>query len=410
MKTFLVWGLGRSGRSAVKLLESRGFKVFSGDDARGDRWEEFVSSVDTVVLSPGIPPTHPLWREALRRDLEVIGEIEVAWRFFEGRVIAVTGTDGKSTTVRLISLMTSYPEGGNVGVPFSEIVLRDAKGTVVLEMSSFQGKTLSTFRPSVGVFLNFSPDHLDWHPDLEDYLRSKRRIFQNQTEEDLLILNALQPEVLETPSSAKRIRVPGDVRVQGDRVLMEGEEIFRTSDLKIRGKHNLTNAVFASVVAYLEGVPTDRIREVLSEFRGLPFRLERVGNFGGVEVYNDSKSTTPNSLRSALDSFPDRSVVLIAGGKDKGADFGQLRDLVSKKTKAVILIGEARTKIREAWRGWAELFVADSLEDAVKKAFSLASPGDFLLFSPGCASFDMFSSYVERGEVFNRLVVNYFKR
>jgi UDP-N-acetylmuramoylalanine--D-glutamate ligase len=404
MKRCLVWGLGRSGRSVADLLRSKGFEVFQGDDARGDRWEELLEAVDTVILSPGIPPSHPLWREALRRGLEVAGELEIAWRFFEGRVIAVTGTDGKSTTVRLISLMTSYPEGGNAGVPLSELILKGHRGPVVLEVSSFQGKTLSTFRPSLGVFLNFSPDHLDWHPDLRDYLESKYKIFSNQEEEDLILVNSLQKEVLNTPSRARRLKVPGEVCVKNGSVLFGGVELFRLRDLKLRGEHNLINAMFAGAVAYLEGVDPERIRSVVAGFRGLPFRLEFLGRFRGVEVYNDSKSTTPNSLRAALESFPDGSVVLIAGGRDKGSEFGHLGDLVSRKTKAVILIGEARYKILEEWRGCADIFLESSLEDAVRRSFSLASPGDFILFSPGCASFDMFSNYVERGEAFTKLV------
>ncbi|MDQ7038106.1 MAG: UDP-N-acetylmuramoyl-L-alanine--D-glutamate ligase [Aquificota bacterium] len=409
MKRYLVWGLGKSGRSATGLLRSKGFEVFCGDDARGDRWEEFIDLVDAVVLSPGVPPSHPLWREALKRDIEVLGELELAWRFFRGRVIAVTGTDGKSTTVRLISLMTAYPEGGNAGTPLSDLVLKDYKGPAVIEVSSFQGKTLSTFRPSVGVFLNFSPDHLDWHPDLEDYLRSKYRIFLKQEETDLILVGP-QEEVRKVSTRAERVRIPEDVRVEGGSVLFRGVELFRLEDIKLRGYHNLMNAVFASVVAHLEGVPTGRIRSVLSEFRGLPFRLELVGSFRGVEVYNDSKSTTPNSLKVALESFPDGSVVLIAGGKDKGASFEPLRDLVSRKAKAVVLIGEAKNRIREEWRGCTDIFLEDSLEDAVRRSLSLVRPGDFLLFSPGCSSFDMFSNYVERGEAFNRLVkdlVNY---
>ncbi len=407
METYLVWGLGRSGRSAVELLKSKGKRVLSGDDAKGDRWEEFIDSVDVVVLSPGIPPRHPLWREAVKKGKEVIGELELAWRFFKGRAIAVTGTDGKSTTVRLISLMTSYPEGGNTGVPLSELVLKGIEGTVVLEVSSFQGKTLSTFRPSVGVFLNFSEDHLDWHPNLEDYLKSKYKIFENQREGDFLVLSSLQREVLSTPSKARKIKIPEEVRFEGDSVLFEGEELFKVTDLKLRGKHNLMNAVFASVVARLEGVPTEKIREVLSSFEGLPHRLEKVCTLKGVEVFNDSKSTTPNSLKAALESFPDHSVVLIAGGKDKGADFGTLRETVSKKVKVAVLIGESKEKISEAWRDCTETVKANSLEEAVRRAVSSARPGDFILFSPGCSSFDMFSSYEERGEAFKRFVLNY---
>jgi UDP-N-acetylmuramoylalanine--D-glutamate ligase len=399
MKKVLVWGLGKSGRSAVKLLESKGFEVFSGDDARGDRWEDLLPLVDTLVLSPGIPPSHPLWKKAQSLELEVIGELELAWRFFEGKVIAVTGTDGKSTTVSLIYEMLKSAglkarTAGNIGTPFSDVALNDPRSIAVVEVSSFQGKTLKTFRPSVGCFLNFHPDHLDWHPTLEDYLKSKQRIFINQREDDLFIAGSVQREVLSTPTRARKVLAP------------EEKIPLDFSRMKLRGAHNLSNAKVASIAAMRFGVEPEAIQKVLEEFEGLPFRMEKVGTFRGAEIYNDSKSTTPNSLRAALESFPDRSVVLIAGGKDKGADFGFLRGTVRKKVKACFLIGEARFKIKESWDSSCEIFLSESLSEAVEKAARILGQGDFLLFSPGCSSFDMFENYVRRGEKFNEIVRN----
>ncbi len=414
MRKFLVWGLGKSGQSAVKLLRDRGFIVFSGDDARGDRWEDYLGEVDTVVLSPGIPPSHPLWREALKREVEVIGEVELAYRFFKGNIIAVTGTDGKSTTTRLIYLMLSSSredvhEAGNIGTPFSEVVGDKKGGLVVLEISSFQGKTLSTFKPNIGVFLNFHEDHLDWHPDLKDYLYSKYRIFMNQGEEDLFLIAEPQEEILSTPTKAKKVNLNSEIEIKGEDVILRNEKLFQISDLRIRGRHNLINAAVASAVARSMGVPRDNIRRVLREFEGLSFRMELVMKFRGVEIYNDSKSTTPNSLRAALESFPDSSVILIAGGKEKGADFEPLRDLVRNKVRCAILIGETKERMKRAF-GEDISKTFSSLEEAVREAFRIAQPGNFILFSPGCSSFDMFQNYVERGEVFNRLVrkvVNY---
>ncbi len=409
MKTYLVWGLGKSGRSAIRLLQEKGYRVYAGDDAGGDRWEEFIDYVDTVVLSPGVPPRHPLWKEALRRDVEVIGELELAWRFFKGKAIAITGTDGKSTTTRLTCLMLSnkFPdvcEAGNAGTPLSEIVIKNPHSFAVVEVSSFQGKTLSTFRPTVGAFLNFSQDHLDWHPDMEDYLLSKHNIFRNQEEEDIFIEVLNQEEVLRTPTRARRVNLQREIEVKGGEVFFRGEKLFETTDLNLRGEHNLRNAITAGVMAKTMGVPTEYIRDTLQNFRGLPFRMELVATLGGVEVYNDSKSTTPNSLRSALDSFPDDSVVLIAGGKDKGVDFSPLRELVQRKVKFAFLIGETKDSMRTAFGGGSNIKTMTSLEEAVDEALGVAEPGDFVLFSPGCSSFDMFSGYVERGEVFNRLV------
>ncbi len=409
MKTYLVWGLGKSGRAAVELLRNKGYEVYSGDDARGDRWEEFLDSVDTVVLSPGIPPRHPLWKEALKKDIEVIGELELAWRFFKGRAIAITGTDGKSTTTRLTYLMLSkkFPrvyEAGNAGTPLSEVALKDPEALAVVEVSSFQGKTLSTFRPVAGAFLNFSQDHLDWHPDMEDYLFSKHNIFRRQKEENLFVEVLDQEEVLSTPTRARRISLKKEVEIREGDIIFRGEKLFETMDLSLRGEHNLRNAITAAVLARHFGVHTEDIRETLRSFRGLPFRMELVANFRGVEIYNDSKSTTPNSLKSALESFPDQSVILIAGGKDKGADFSPLRDLVEGKVKLALLIGETKDTMRTAFGGGSNIRTLNSLEEAVEEALRSAVPGDYILFSPGCSSFDMFSSYVERGEVFNRLI------
>ncbi len=415
MEKVLVWGLGKSGLAAEELLRSKGYQVVSGDDARGDRWEEFIRDVDMVVLSPGIPPSHPLWREALRREIEVVGELELGWRFFEGEAIAITGTDGKSTTTRLTYLMLSKHldkvyECGNIGTPLSELVIKENSFTAVLEVSSFQGKTLSTFRPKAGAFLNFSPDHLDWHPSLEDYLQSKYNIFKNQTPEDYFLAESSQKEALSTPTEAKKIDLSTRVQERKGSFYFDGELLFKREDLKLRGEHNLRNALFASVLARLMGVPPQTIREVIRNFRGLPFRMELVLSWRGVEIYNDSKSTTPNSLKAALESFPDGSVVLIAGGKNKGADFSPLRDLFERKVKVAFLIGETREIIKTAFGGGSNVKTESSLEEAVRKAIEVAQPGDFILFSPGCSSFDMFSSYVERGEAFSNLVksfVNY---
>lgn len=410
MRRFLVWGLGRSGSSAIRLLQEKGYEVYSGDDAKGDDFMEYLELVDTVVLSPGVPPSHPLWKEAERRGMEVIGELELAWRFFKGKALAITGTDGKSTTTRLVYLIlrevyANVEEGANAGKPLSEIVLENPSCLAVLEVSSFQGKTLKTFRPIGGAFLNFAQDHLDWHPSLEDYLRSKQNIFAQQQEEDFLLLNAENPMVASTPSKAQKFFIGEgkDGYIKGSKAYFLGEELFSVEKLKLKGRHNHLNALFAGAMARLMGVEKDIIQEVLYGFRGLPYRMEYVGKVRGMEVYNDSKATTPNALMSALESFPDQKVVLIAGGKDKGMDFESIRELVLKKTKAVILIGEAKEKIAKAWYG-ANIALADTLEEAVELALSVGKEGDYLLFSPACASFDMFKDYKERGERFNYIL------
>ncbi len=397
MAKYLIWGLGKSGRSALNLLQAKNITCYSGDDARGDRWEDYLDLVDTVVLSPGIPPRHPLWQEALLRDKEVIGELELAWRFFKGTAVAVTGTDGKSTTVRLTweILRRRFPEvyeGGNAGTPFSSIVLKNPDCIAVLEVSSFQGKTLKTFRPRAGAFLNFSPDHIDWHRDLKDYLESKYRIFAHQREEDLFVAGSSQKEVIETPTRAKKI------------IAEPSNSPFEPSLLRLRGKHNLINAVTAVTIAMELGAQREEVEDAIRSFRGLPFRMELVARHRGIEIYNDSKSTTPNSLRAALESFPEGSVILIAGGKDKGADFSIIRDIARSRVKRAVLIGETKEKIKEAIGDLCDTLLAPDLEEAVKLALKTAKAGDSVLFSPGCSSFDMFESYIHRGEVFNRIV------
>ena len=410
---FLVWGLGKSGKGAFKLLKEKGFEVYAGDDAQNpDLWREVLSEVDCVVLSPGVPPSHPLWKEAVRKEKEVIGELELAYRFFSGKVIAITGTDGKSTTTRLTYLIMrkffrDVHEAGNIGIPFSEVVIENPKGIAVLEVSSFQGKTLKTFKPHVGAFISFSEDHLDWHPDLKDYLESKYNVFKRQSDEDILILNDFVDEVRITPSNAKRILF-SEIEIRESGVFYRGEKLFNPKNLKIRGVHNLYNAAVASLIALHFGLKPKEFEEVIYEFKGLPHRLEFLGSFGGVEIYNDSKSTTPHALLHALKTFPDASVILIVGGKDKGADFSSLGEVVRRKVKMVLAIGETKEKIKDSWKEYTEVKTCDTLEEAVKLAREVSKPGEVVLFSPACSSFDMFKNYEERGEKFKELVKRFF--
>ncbi|MGC9287157.1 MAG: UDP-N-acetylmuramoyl-L-alanine--D-glutamate ligase [Hydrogenobaculum sp.] len=407
---YLVWGKGRSGLAAFNLLKAKGFEVIIGDDKEDKNlWREVWGSVDTVVLSPGIPPSHPLWQEAIKSSKEVIGETELAYRFYKGKnIIAVTGTDGKSTTVHLIHHFTSFKEGGNFGTPFSEIVLDNDKEDVVLEVSSFQGKTLDTFRPNVGIFLNFSKDHLDWHPNIEDYLASKKRIFKNQTKEDLLILNAQKP-VCDTPSLAKKVFFgeKGDLKVVGNDIYYKDEVFIKNVyHPSLKGLHNLYNIAVASFLAFSMGIDIEKIEEKLKTFEGLPFRYQYLGNFDGIDIYNDSKSTTVNALMSALESTK-APILLIAGGIDKGGDFSSL-SIYKDKIKMVFLYGKDKNLIKDQIESFLKVCVADSLEEALIKAKTEANKGDTILFSPACASFDMFESYKHRGEVFNALVKKHF--
>ncbi|NPA33218.1 MAG: UDP-N-acetylmuramoyl-L-alanine--D-glutamate ligase, partial [Aquificae bacterium] len=284
---FLVWGLGKSGKSATELLLSEGYSVYFGDDKTTPHlWREVLEEVDTVVLSPGIPPSHPLWREAEKRGKEVIGELELAFRFFRGKTIAITGTDGKSTTTRLTYLILSrfFPEtfeAGNIGKPFSQALKETKEGIAVLEVSSFQGRTLKTFRPHIGAFISFHPDHLDWHPTLEDYLFSKYKIFKNQTKDDLIILNDLLTEVRNTPSRARR-NLLSELKREKGWVIWKGIKLFEEKKLKLKGEHNVYNVAVASLIALEFGLSPEDFREVIYSFRGLPHRLEHIASHDGI--------------------------------------------------------------------------------------------------------------------------------
>jgi UDP-N-acetylmuramoylalanine--D-glutamate ligase len=252
---------------------------------------------------------------------------------------------------------------------------------------------------------------LDWHSSLKDYLLSKWNIFKNQREKDFLIVNRCQEETLQTPTCAKKITFGcnGDIYIYNyGRVYFKDVFLFEERDILLKGKHNLFNAAVAATVGYLLGIEIYNIQRALREFKGLPHRLEYVGKFGGIEIYNDSKATTPHALEAALKSFKKR-VVLIAGGKDKGSDFSYLKPLVRKKVKIAILYGENRQKIARQWEGITKIYTVGSLEYALHFAKKLLQRGDILLFSPASASFDSFSSYIERGEVFKKLVKELFK-
>jgi len=411
---FLIFGKGKSGKAAASLLSSLNLPYYLVDDTTPN-WTYFLKRASTVVVSPGIPPHHKVFNLAKDLKKELIGETELAFRFWKGRTVAITGTDGKSTTTRLTwlilkSYLPNVFEGGNIGTSFSEIVAKNRSGLVVLEVSSFQGYTLKSFRPDVGAFLNFSEDHLDWHKNVEDYLWGKYRIFQNQGEEDFAILNANSGKILNTPTRAKKITFGtpnADIKIlPSGWVYFKNEKLFEVSKLKLKGPHNVWNAAVAATVGVIFGVPTKVIGEVVYSFEGLPYRIQYLGSFNGINFYNDSKSTTPNALKAALESF-DKKVVLIFGGKDKGADYSFLKALFKKKVKFAIAFGENREKLKSTFQGTIPILTAATLEDAFDILKTHLKEGDTVLFSPAAASFDLYSSYKERGEHFNQLVANF---
>jgi UDP-N-acetylmuramoylalanine--D-glutamate ligase len=439
----LVVGLARSGIAACNVLRDMGVHVKATDALEAPRLgpevaklkqrniemelgrnsTEFAGDCDLLVLSPGVALNSPLVVWARGQGKTVIGEVELAFCLSDARFIAVTGTNGKSTTVSLLGDIVSRATdkvrvGGNIGYPISEI----ARGlgddwTLVIEVSSFQLDTCISFRPSVSVLLNITPDHLDRYTSYDEYVKSKARIFANQTEEDVAVINRDDPDSLRAAGGFRGRKlfyslvdeVEEGAFIRGDDVVVRvgGTEtgIFVIGDMRIRGPHNLANGLAATLAATAIDIEPEVIKQAISSFDGLEHRLERVDSVAGVEFINDSKSTNLDSLRCALEAMPG-PLILIAGGKDKGADFAGVADLIQQKVKGIQAIGDARDKIVKAFSGFVSVVRADTLDEAVRKGFELSQPGEAVLLSPGCASYDMFTDFEHRGREFKRAVAD----
>ncbi len=439
----LVVGLGRSGVAACALLKAKGAQVVATDlrsrdelDANalaivadldelvlGSHPTELVHDVDLIVLSPGVLLTLPLLVEARRRSIPIWSELELGFRHARGTVVAVTGTKGKSTTATLLSdmLKASGREvrlAGNIGAPLSaELEGTNEQTFFVVEVSSFQLETIDSFRPDVAVLLDVSPDHLDWHPTFDDYVRAKARIFDNQRRDDWAVVYGGNPLTVTMASKGKSRKLYFDLDCLGEKyphVHKEGPWIVWHDDggttplasleeLTVPGEHNRVNAMAASAAAALLGLSGEALEEAFEQFEGLPHALERVAEIGGVRFYNDSKATNIQAVRAALASF-DAPVVLILGGRFKGGDFRDLREATARSVKHVLAIGESRDQVKAALEDVATVDVCDDLESAVEKAHASAVKGDVVLLSPAGSSFDMFRDYRERGERFRQIV------
>lgn len=441
-KKVAVVGLARSGAAACRLLVSRGALV-TGSDHRPpggiqtdleDLRRRGVSlelgrhrpgtflQADLIIVSPGVDPKLPLLQKACSRGIRLWGEVELAFRASEATYIAITGTNGKSTTTALIGLMAKHAGkramvAGNIGTALCDVVpALSREHWVVAEISSFQLETIDTFRPEVAVLLNITPDHLDRHVDLPAYLEAKARIFINQEPQDVAVLNADDPVTVEaaTRGKARQIFFSQRQPVQEGAFLQEGrlclrlrgkdEIICDRGKMRLQGIHNTENALAAVTAAGHLGIPPQSMREVLTQFSGLEHRLEPVAEVGGVRYLNDSKGTNVGATVKSLESFPPGRVILIAGGMDKGADFRPLIPLVKERVKTTILIGQARKKLEATLKHVCPIQGAASLEEAVETAATLATQGDVVLLSPACASFDMFRDFEERGSVFKAAV------
>lgn len=436
-KKVMVLGLARTGMDTARFLASRQARVCVSDQKSAAELKEPVASlqgvaeafylggedprwldaIDLVVPSPGVPAENPLLREATRRGIEVLSEIELAYRFLHAKLIAVTGTNGKSTTTTLIGKVLEASglrtfTGGNIGIPLIRFAAETWDWGVV-EVSSFQLEWVKRFRPRIAVLLNVTEDHLDRYPHFQAYSDAKKRIFAAQRSEDIAVLNRQDPAVWAMRESLQsRVvsfgwdEVLGGVFCSGDRVVWrrEGEEItFPLSRVKIQGVHNIEN-LMATVAAVQEiGIPQAAAQKVFEAFPGLEHRLEFVREKDGVRFYNDSKGTNVGAVVKSLESFSGL-VILLAGGIDKGGDYGPLAGLIRDKVKALILFGAAKEKIRGALGHLTETRLVSSLEEAVREASARAGPGDVVLLSPACSSFDMFRDYAERGKIFKALV------
>ncbi|CUH94034.1 UDP-N-acetylmuramoylalanine-D-glutamate ligase [Propionispora sp. 2/2-37] len=443
-KNVLVLGAGISGMSVAHILQNIGAVVTLSDSkcqeeirkdfskligegvtlALGKQNELLLTDFDYIVVSPGISIYSPLISKARNLGIEVISEVEVAYRLCRAPIVAVTGTNGKTTTTTLIGDMLKTTNqhvvvGGNIGAALSQEVAEvPAEGAVIAEISSFQLEGVKNFHPRIAAILNITPDHLDRHKTMQTYIAMKERIFATQGPEDFLILNyddhivrdmarKVSSQVLYFSRREEEMR--SAVYVKNDIITIDWNEkvypVCSVREMKLFGAHNVENALAACGVAFFAGVPVDKMAAVLRTFEGVEHRIELVATINQVTYYNDSKATNPESSIKALEAFPG-NIVLIAGGRDKNTDLTEFMNLVKHKTDAVIFIGEAaeRFTLAAEQNGVKHIYPAETLEAAVDKAYQIARAPQVVLLSPACSSYDMFTNYEERGREFKRLV------
>jgi UDP-N-acetylmuramoylalanine--D-glutamate ligase len=444
-KKVSILGAARSGLATAKFLGEKGIAVFISDACPAQQLEKTlvankcdhipheacghtkrVLDADVIVLSPGVPSDLPILRQAQARQIAVWSEIELAYRFTKGKYLAVTGSTGKSTTVSFLGAImkaseASFVVAGNIGIPLISVIpVLGVDAFIVAEISSFQLETIDCFRPRVSVVLNLLKNHLDRYENEQAYYDAKKAIAVNATKEDFVVLNANDPLLVEWAQTLrKRTNVVWFGSSQDKSMPQEGvwfkdgalfstignknERLFDVASMKLQGRHNHENACAAAAAAKLAGVKNDAIAAGIVGFAGLEHRLEFVAEVHGVRYYNDSKSTTAESVACAVEAF-EHNVFLIAGGRDKGCDFASIKDAVAGHAKGIVLIGETAKRMQAEWEGCAPITMAGSLEQAIDNVHRAAVSGDVVVFSPGCSSFDMFRNFEHRGEVFKGLV------
>lgn len=444
-KDVLVLGLGRSGMAAASLLQRDGAHVVVRDEATDDLLQERAirlrqlgvrvelgnqydrsAHFDLAVLSPGIAPERPIVREVLTQQTPLLSELELAYRFCLCPIVAITGTNGKTTTTELIATMLTgcgkrTAAAGNIGHAFSDAVEASAGlDALVLEVSSFQLEKIEQFRPNIAVLLNITPDHLDRYESMDDYAAAKALVLLNQQPEDTAVIS------IEALKHLRRMCLPFKARAitfsaydRAADVWLDSSDhdtiwsrlpecrgiLMKMSETNLRGAHNAENVLATLATGLAMGLPVSQMREAISTYYPQPHRCEFVTEVGGVSFINDSKATNGDAVEKALRSLPGRSV-LIAGGRDKGLDFASLKPVIGEKVKLAVLIGEAQNEMWHAWSKTTPCVRASSMEEAVQLAASHTLPGDTVLLSPACASFDMFENYGHRGDEFKRHVFN----
>ena len=438
-----------TGLAVARFLKDRGAQVTATDLKEKDELDSYAQEAlamgislqlgahkieaftgsDLIVVSPGVPHTITPLETARRAGIPVIGEMELASRYIKEPIVAITGTNGKTTTTSLIGEMLkasgcSVFVGGNIGAPLIGYLNSGTRADVIVaEISSFQLDTIESFRPKVGVLLNITEDHLDRYDDFPHYVQSKGRLFQNQEDTDVAVLNMMDPAVCELESgipgqklyfnidSAKTYHFVSETRhgvlIRDKRMIctLPGKPpvILSLAKFRLKGKHNQENAAAASLAALVAGAGREGIQMTLDTYEGPRHRLEYVRSVNDIEYYNDSKATNVDAAKRSLESF-DSPMILIMGGRDKGGSYTFLKELIKKRVKRLIAIGEAREKILSALGGLTHSEGTRTLGDAVHLAHQAAAPGDVVLLSPGCSSFDMFTDYAERGEAFCKAV------
>ncbi len=439
-KYFLVVGFGVSGQAAARLLVLKGARVLAIDESEDETMKRKArrkkltgihmqfgvkhppeGRFDAAIFSPGLDPRRGLAREVANLDIPTYGELELGSWFCQCPMIAITGTNGKTTTTELVAKVIRANRkktltAGNIGVPISEAALKsDTLDYLTVEVSSFQLETIDAFRPRVSVMMNITPDHLDRYGSMEDYARAKAALWKNQCGNDATVVNADTEKHLAKlgfTSPVQTIRYsmrgePADLWFDGETIrgpVVENAGIkVNLGETRLRGPHNAENVMAALGVGHVLGLNLAKAWRGICEYQPLAHRLETVGSLDGIEFVNDSKATNIDAMEKAIRSF-ERPVILIAGGKDKGFDFSNLTPLIRGKVKACILIGEMRQRMFEAWKDSVSCVFSDSLEEAVSMAVRLGRRGDVVLLSPGCSSYDMFENYEERGDVFRRSV------